>query len=84
LGWIEYLKAERHSKTPRPTVAPIETAVRSDLIAQLSDICIRSGAPVRWDPKRQTTAGNEQANKMMSRPMREPWASVVRTLRARI
>jgi len=74
LGWIEDLKAKRE------TVAGIETAVRSDLIAQLSDICIRIGRKIRWDPDRETIAGDSEAQKMMSVPMREPWGSLVRKL----
>lgn len=80
LGWIEYLKAERQSKTPKDTVDPIESAVRTDLISQLSDICVRTGRKIRWDPRNETIVGDEEAKKMMSVPMREPWGTLVRTL----
>jgi len=39
LGWIECIKARKEF------VDPIESAVRSDLISQLSDICLRTGRP---------------------------------------
>lgn len=74
LGWIECVKARREF------VDPIESAVRSDLISQFSDICVRTGRPVRWDPAKETIAGDETARQMMSRPMREPWGALVRTL----
>jgi len=80
LGWIEAIKAQRSTKQRVETDDPIETAVRSDLIAQLSDICIRTGRKIHWDPKQETIVGDEAAKKMMSRPIREPWASVVRKL----
>ena len=51
----------------------IESAVRSDLVSQLSELCIRTGQPVRWDPQKETILGNEAARKMISRPMRAPW-----------
>jgi hypothetical protein len=80
LGLIENLEAQRSTKKPVETVDPIESAVRSDLIAQLSDICVRVGRKVRWDPKKDTIVDDDAAKKMMSVPMREPWASVVRKL----
>jgi hypothetical protein len=43
------------------------------MISQLSDLCIRTGAPVRWDPATETIAGNEMARMMMRRAMRSPW-----------
>jgi hypothetical protein len=54
-------------------VSPMETAVKSDLISQLSDLAIRTGSMVRWDPVKQTITGNEEARRMMSQPMRKPW-----------
>ena len=52
---------------------PIESAFRSDMISQLSQLCILTGQPVRWDPKKETIVGNDAAKKLMKRPMREPW-----------
>ncbi len=72
LGWIEDLKANRE------TVVGIESAVKSDLISQLSDICIRVGRPIRWDPKKETIVDDAEAKKRMSVPMREPWGSLIR------
>ena len=80
LGWIEAIKEQKSTKKIVETDDPIETAVRSDLISQLSDICIRVGRKIRWDPKKETIVDDETAKKMMSVPMREPWASVVRKL----
>jgi sugar phosphate isomerase/epimerase len=74
LGWIECIRARKEF------VDPIESAVRSDLISQLSDICLRTGRPIRWDPVKETIAGDEAARRMMSRAMREPWGALVRTL----
>ncbi len=80
LGWIEDLKAQKETKTEVKTVDPIDSAVRSDLIAQLSDICIRVGRRIRWDPKKEAIVDDSDATKMMSVPMREPWGSLVRKL----
>ena len=67
LSWVESVK------TRKDPVSPVESAVRSDLISHLSDICIRTGRAIRWDPLKETVVGDEAARKMMSRSMREPW-----------
>jgi predicted dehydrogenase len=67
LSWIECVKS---GKDP---VDPVESGARSNLISLLSDICIRSGGSIRWDPVKQTVIGNETARHMMARPMRKPW-----------
>ncbi len=51
----------------------IESAFRSDMVSQLAELCIRSEAPVVWDPEKATVVGNEVARTMMRRPMRDPW-----------
>lgn len=55
------------------TICPVETAVRSDTLCHLSDIAIRLGRKLRWDPVKEQFVGDEQANRMLSRPMRSPW-----------
>jgi len=65
--WIESVKSR---KDP---VNPIESAVRSDLISQLSDLCIRTGRTIQWDPVKETIVGDKAAQKMTSQPMRKPW-----------
>ncbi len=65
--WIESIKSGQDA------VDPMGSAVKSDLISQLSDLCIRTGRTIRWDPARDTVVGDEAAVKMMSQPMRKPW-----------
>ncbi len=60
-------------KSREVTVNPIETAVDSDAISHLSDIAVRTGRPIRWDPKKETIIGDAEAAKMLDRPMRDPW-----------
>jgi hypothetical protein len=78
-GFQQTLTAAHHQdwvraiRTGSQTVDGIESAFRSDLISQLSDLCIRTGAPVRWDPAKETVIGNEMARMMMRRAMRSPW-----------
>lgn len=78
-GFQETLTAGHHQNwiravlTGSPVASPIESACRSDLISQLSQLCILTGQPVRWDPKKETIVGNDAAKKLIKRPMREPW-----------
>ena len=60
-------------KTRAETVAPVEVAVRSDQICQLSDIAMRLKRKLRWNPDAEQFVGDAEANRLVSRPMREPW-----------
>ena len=56
-----------------PVLCPIETAVRSDTVCHQTDIAIRMGQRLRWDPLKEEFVDNQAANRMLSRPMRSPW-----------
>jgi hypothetical protein len=60
-------------KSRKPTVNPLESAIRSDTISHLSDIAIRSGRALRWDPATETISGDPEASLRLDRPMRNPW-----------
>lgn len=55
-------------------VATLDSAVRSDIICHMGDLCIRTGKTLRWDPAKETVLGSVTAAKMMHRPMRAPWS----------
>ena len=55
------------------TVAPVEVAVRSDTLCQLSDIAMRLARKLRWDPEKEKFIDDAQADRMLKRPMRSPW-----------
>ncbi len=60
-------------RTRQATVSPVEDAVQSDLISQISDIAIRCGRKIRWDPLTEQVLGDPEAARMCSRGMRAPW-----------
>jgi hypothetical protein len=66
-NWIDCMR------TRRPTINPLESAIRSDTISHLSDIAIRTGRPLRWDPKTETIVDDPAASQRLDRPMREPY-----------
>ena len=60
-------------KSRKPAVNSLESAIRSDTISHLSDIAIRVGRPLRWNPETETIVGDAEASKRLDRPMRNPW-----------
>jgi hypothetical protein len=60
-------------RTRKPTVNPLESAIRSDTISHMSDIAVRLGRPIRWDPVAERIVGDAEASKRLDRPMRRPW-----------
>lgn len=61
-------------KSRKPTINPLESAIRSDTISHMSDISIRLGKTITWDPEKERIVGNKEAEKMLDRTMRKPWA----------
>jgi predicted dehydrogenase len=60
-------------KSRARTVSPVEAAVQSDIISHLSDICIRMGRKIKWDPAKEEIIGDEIASRMLNRALRSPW-----------
>ena len=60
-------------KTREKTVADLESAVRSDTVSHLVNICTRLKRKIRWDPDREEIIDDPQAGRMLSRSMRQPW-----------
>jgi predicted dehydrogenase len=60
-------------KSRKPTINPLESAIRSDTISHLSDLCIRLKRPIKWDPNREEILNDAEATKLLNRPLRAPW-----------
>lgn len=60
-------------RTRRTPVSSIESAVRTDTVCHLSDIAMRLGRKLRWNPAAERFIDDEQANRMLTRSMRAPW-----------
>jgi predicted dehydrogenase len=57
----------------RPESCPLEEAIISDTISHMGDIAIRMQRKVSWDPVKGEVSGDQEANKLYSRVMREPY-----------
>ncbi len=60
-------------RTKQPTAAPVDQAHRSVTVCHLGNIAMRLGRKIRWDPATEKIIGDDQAGRMLSRPMRSPW-----------
>lgn len=57
----------------RRTVAPVEVAVLSDAITQLSMIAIWTGRKIRWDSQKEEVLSDAGASQLLTRALRAPW-----------
>ena len=79
-GEIRLMKSDNHAthflecvRSRKETVAPAEVAHRSTTLCLISDIAMRLGRKLRWDPEKEEFVGDDAANRMLSRAMRPPW-----------
>ena len=77
---VHLVESRRHGgnflesvKTRKDPVSHIEDAVRSDIFSHVSDIAIREGRKIVWDPEKEEIIGDEAASRRLSRAWREPW-----------
>jgi hypothetical protein len=66
----DFIACIKSRETP---ISSLESGIRSDTISHLSDVAIRLGKPVTWDPDAELVVGDDLAQAMLSRPMRDPW-----------
>ena len=59
--------------TSEEPVAPVEQAHRSITVAHLGNIAMLLGRDLLWDPVKEVVVGDDEASRMLDRPMRTPW-----------
>ncbi len=65
--WLKCVR-RRHGLT-----CDVEIGHRTATACHVGNIARWLGRPLRWDPVEETFVGDDQANAMLSRPMRPPW-----------
>jgi predicted dehydrogenase len=60
-------------RSRKKTITPIEIAHRSISVGLLGEIAMLTEQKLRWDPEKETFLNSDEANRMLSRPMRAPW-----------
>jgi hypothetical protein len=58
------------------TIAPAEIGHRSITMSHLGNIAMKLQQDLDWDPAVEKFIGNDLANSMLARKMREPWATI--------
>ncbi len=53
--------------------ADVEIGHRTATVCYLGDIAMRTGRKLKWDPEKERFTNSDEANRMLSRPMRPPW-----------
>jgi len=54
-------------------IAPVEVGHRSASVCHLANIAMKLGRKLRWDPDEEHFVGDDQANRLLSKPLRAPW-----------
>jgi len=60
-------------KSGKDPAAPVEVGHRSATVCHLGNVAVRMNATLKWDPKKETFVGNDEANGYLHRKMRGPW-----------
>jgi predicted dehydrogenase len=67
LNWAECIRTRG-----RP-ICDAEIGCRSVTVCHLGNIAYQLKRPLRWDPGKEIFVGDEEANRLLRRPMRAPW-----------
>jgi predicted dehydrogenase len=60
-------------KSRRDPIEPVEVGHRTATICHLGNIVMQFKRKLRWDPVKEAFLGDEEANRLLGRPMRAPW-----------
>jgi predicted dehydrogenase len=66
----DFLNSVRTRSDP---VSPVEAGHKASYLGLITDIAGRAKRKLKWDPVKEKFIGDEEANRMLSRPMRSPW-----------
>ncbi|HPD45320.1 MAG TPA: Gfo/Idh/MocA family oxidoreductase [Anaerohalosphaeraceae bacterium] len=60
-------------KTRKDPYFPVDKGHRVATVCHLGNIALKLQRKLRWDPEKEIFPGDDEANGMLSRPMRSPW-----------
>ena len=60
-------------RTRARTIAAPETAHRSTTICHVTNVCLRLGRTLQWDPSAERFVNDPEADRMLARAARSPW-----------
>lgn len=60
-------------RTRKKPICDVEIGCRSATVCHIGNIAYLLDRPLKWDPEKESFVGDEDANRHLSRSMREPW-----------
>ena len=60
-------------KSRKDPIEPVEVGHRTASLCHLGNIALQLMRKLRWDPDKERFTGDDEANRMLSRPIRAPW-----------
>lgn len=66
-NWLECIKSRRQPSSHE------EIGHRSASMGHLAMISFKLGRSLKWDPEKEVFINDAEANRLLSRPLREPW-----------
>ncbi|MFH1942633.1 MAG: gfo/Idh/MocA family oxidoreductase, partial [bacterium] len=60
-------------RSRRETIAPVEIGHRSATACILGYLSMKLNRKLRWDPEKEIFLRDDEANRILSRPYRNPW-----------
>lgn len=79
-GEVKLYQSSNHMKnflecvrTRKEPAAPVEIGHRSNSICVITHIAMKLGRKLRWDPVAERFIDDEEANRMLDYPHRQPW-----------
>ncbi len=63
----------RSIRTRQDPVSPVEAGHAASTLGNVSDIALRLGRKLKWDPTQDRFVGDDEANSMLTRAARSPW-----------
>ncbi|MCK4293558.1 MAG: Gfo/Idh/MocA family oxidoreductase [Planctomycetes bacterium] len=60
-------------KSGRDPIAPVEVGHRSASVCHLANIAMKLKRKLAWDPDREHFINDDEANRLLNKPLRAPW-----------
>ncbi len=60
-------------KTRKDPVSPVEAGHKASVLGMIAETAVRLGRKLKWDPKAEKFINDDEANNLLTRPMRSPW-----------
>ena len=68
--YTDWLDAIRSRGKP---ICDVEIGCRSVIVCHLGNVAYELKRPLKWDTEKEVLVGDDEANRLLSRPMRSPW-----------